>query len=378
MIKSDGRLMILPVLVLTLVVCTGATTYAETQAYLGVVLQPLTIDLKEAMDVDRDMRGVLISDVVDESPADEYGLDDGDIIIEIDGEEIRTVSGATRTIKSYSPGDEVKIVVVRDGNKKKVIQVRLGERQGKAHDYDYDYEYEYKLPDVTRAFKRVGEAWEGQGYLGIRIENISEELGEYFGVGEDDGVLVLEVIDDSPAEDAGLQAGDVILEIDGKKMSSTDKLVKYISGSDPGEDVDITYKRKRRARTVEVELGEKEGPTQMFGNLFHGLGKCDKRCHTEHGKHHCWIEKGPGGDKIKVMEVPGKGRKIIRIGGDLDDLDDLEEIEDLEGLKKLSVLKGLEGDIEVYHMDMEDLQEELEDLREEIEELKDEIRKLRE
>jgi S1-C subfamily serine protease len=99
-----------------------------------------------------------------------------------------------------------------------------------------------------------------QGYLGVRIENVSNELGEYFGVEEGEGVLVLEVVDDSPADLAGLEAGDVIVEIDGRKMFSTDKLVSYIGDCKPGKDVEVTFKRKRRTRMVEVELGEKEGP----------------------------------------------------------------------------------------------------------------------
>jgi membrane-associated protease RseP (regulator of RpoE activity) len=364
--RIDGRFIMLPLLVAVIVLCMGATAYAKNQAYLGVMLQPLTIDLKEAMDLDRDLRGVLIGQVVDDSPADEYGLDDGDIIIEIDGKEISTVSGATKTIKSYSPGDEVKVVVLRD-DAKKVIEVKLGERKGKT----YEYEYEYKLPDISRAFKRIGEARDDQGYLGIRIENISEELGEYFGVEQREGVLVLEVIDDSPAEIAGLQAGDVIVEIDGREMSSTEELVSYISKREPGDDVDVTYKRKRRTRTVEVELGKKEGPASMFGHFFPGWGEGCKKS----GKHDCCMGVDPGACKIKVMEVPGKkGQRRIQIGADLDDIKDLEHLEKLKQLK----LEGLEGDIKVYHMDMDDLHEELENLREEIEELKEEIQKIKE
>jgi predicted metalloprotease with PDZ domain len=354
--KKDRRLMMLPLLAAAFVLCIGATVYAKNQAYLGVMLQPLTVDLKEAMDIDRDLEGVLISEVVDDSPADEYGLEDGDIIIEIDGKEIRTVSSATKTIKSFSPGEEIKIVVLRDGDKKRVIEAKLGEREGKT--YDYEYEFERKLPRMTRAFKRIGEAWGEQGYLGVRIENVSDELGEYFGVEEGEGVLVLEVVDDSPADLAGLEAGDVIVEIDGRKMSSTDKLVSYIGDCKPGKDVEITFKRKRRTRTVEVELGEKEGPVRMFGEMLPGLGEWDKKNLMKSGEH-----------KIKIMDMPGgKGKRWIQIGGDPDDLEDLD-LEDLE---------ELEGDIRVYHMDMDDLQEELQNLREDLEELREEIQNIKE
>jgi membrane-associated protease RseP (regulator of RpoE activity) len=201
------------------------------------------------------------------------------------------------------------------------------------------------------------------------------------------GVLVLEVIDESPADIAGLQAGDVILEIDGRKMTSTDELVSYVGKSEPGEDVDITYKRKRRTRTVEVELGKKDGPAGMFGEMLPGMGKCDMKCmtksdtkcHTEPGKSHCWIGEGPG-CKVKVMELPGgKGHKWIQIGVDPDDLEGMKILKDLDldDLEDLD-LEDMKGDMKIYHMDMDDLHEELEHLRDEIEELKEEIKGLKE
>jgi C-terminal processing protease CtpA/Prc len=352
--KTGKRLGTLALLLAVWVIGVGANCYAGEQAYLGVILQPLTIDLKEAMDVDRDLRGVLISDVVDESPADNYGLEDGDILIEIDGKEISTVSGATRTIKAYSPGDEVKIVVLRDGDKKEIIEVRLGEREEyraekRHYDYDFDYDFDFEMPDIKGKFIR---AWGDHAYLGVRIQDLSSDLGDYFGVGEGEGVLVLEVLDDSPAEDEGLKPGDVILKIDGEEIEDTDDLVEYISEQEPGDEVEITYKRKRRTRTVEVELGEKEMTSEDIGEWF-----------DESGMHRIRIKTEPGEKCFKTYKVPGK-RGDIRVITIPDKDAILEDLEDIH--------------IDIDEIDMEHLRKEMEDLKKELQELKKELQKLKE
>jgi S1-C subfamily serine protease len=293
--------------------------HAGDRAWLGVVLQPLTVDLKEAMDLDRDFEGVLISDVVDDSPADEYGLEKGDIILQIDGKEIRTVSTATRIVKAHSPGDDVKIVVLRDGDRKKVIGVTLGEPE----DVDYEVFDLDVLPDIGKSFKGV---WigEGEGYLGVKVQDVSSDLGDYFGVDAGEGVLVLDVMDDSPAEEAGIKDGDVILKVDGKKTTDTEKFVKYIKSSEPGEDVEVELKRKRRTQTIEVELGE--SPASHLSKHF-----------------------------IREFEMPKESYKK-RIVIDTDDLDD--------DVKRIRIHRG------ELEEDLEELREELEELREELEELK--------
>jgi serine protease Do len=348
--RTGKRLGIIALLVAAWTIGVGAACHAGEQAYLGVVLQPLTVDLKEAMDIDRDLRGVLISDVVDESPADRSGLEDGDIILEIDGKEITTVSGATRVIKAYSPGDDVKIVVLRDGNKRAVVGVTLGERrESKAGEEHYDFDFDINIPDIKH---KMIKPWGDQAYLGVRIQGLSSDLGDYFGVDEGEGVLVLEVVEDSPAEDAGLKAGDVILEIDGEKMEDASDLVEYIGEQEPGDEVDITFKRKRRTRTLEVELGEQAG---MFGERGEWIDKSGDRRRIR-------IRTEPGETGFKTYKVPGKhgSVRVITIP-DKDAM--LEELENLE--------------IHEIDIDMEDLQEDMEDLKKELQELKRELQSLK-
>jgi C-terminal processing protease CtpA/Prc len=318
-LKRPGLvILLLSVAVITL---TGAC-YAKQDAWLGVVLQPLSDELKEAMDIDEDVGGVLVSDIVDDSPADEYGLEDGDVIIGIDDEEIESVKEAVKAIKSYSPGDEIDVVVLRDGDRKKVIEVELGERdEDKIVDMDFDFDFDF-LPEIEKSFKWIGKS---QGFLGVEIRDMSGDLADYFDVEEDEGVLVLGVNDDSPAEEAGIKAGDVILEIDGKKVSDTGRLVEYVREGDPGDDVELKIKRKRRTQTVEVTLGETGGPHKivMKKDLKH--------------PHEC-----------KRIMLPHREMKM----------------------------PGTE-EIKIHRWHDEDLKEELEELKEELEELREELEEMR-
>lgn len=305
-----------------LVALTGAC-YAKEDAWLGVVLQPLSEDLKDAMDIDGDIAGVLVSDVVSDSPADEYGIEDGDVIISIGGDETGTVTKAVRAIKGYSPGDAVEIVILRDGGRKRTFKVKLGERdEDKIGGMDREF---YKMPDIKRAFQ--GWMDESQGFLGVQIHDMTADLAEYFDVDEGEGVLVLEVTEDSPADEAGLKGGDVILEFDGVKVDDTDELVELVREGDPGDDVRVKIKRKRRVETVDVELGETENAAKVY---------------------------------VKQLMEPGGGKRIIMPRGQDIDIGDLDD------------------QIEIHKLHQDDLREELKQLRKEVEELRKEIQKIRE
>ncbi len=322
-----------PVILGLVVFALAGNVVARDEAFLGVRLQPLTVDIKEAMGLDQDLKGVLINEVIEDSPAKNAGLMKGDVIVKIDEEPVRTVSGASRLISDHSPGDEVEIEIVREG-KHKTLEVTLGEREAEPEEF-------FSAPVMKRKMKMMFP--EKRGYLGVRVEDISDELGDYFDVDEGEGVLVLEVMEDSPAEDAGLKPGDVILKVDDDKISDREDLIETVREHDPGERVEITYKRKRRTRTVEVELDK--APREPFRRMF---GE------REHGR--CMMRKSPLRCYIKAYKLP-------------EDFEDWAELPDVEDMLE---------DVEVYEIDVEDLQEQIEDLRDEIEELREELQKFKE
>lgn len=332
-----------------------AATRTSGEAWLGVMLQSLTDDLREAMELDGDVEGILITEVVDHSPADEAGLEEGDIIVSLEGETATSAKDLVSAIRGHSPGDKVDISVLRDGRQRR-FSVELGERK-------YEKKKVIRIGDAggLKGLSKMGHEWHEQlfgeqGYLGVHIQDLNDDLGDYFKVKEGEGVLILSVEEDSPAERAGLKAGDVMLEFGGKVVGDADKLRKYVAGTDPGEEVDVLVKRKGRNKTLTVEVGEADSPLKYFAEAY-GVPR-----------------EGPRG-RIMVRDEDGE----IEVYDFSEDYEMLEP-EDFEGhggkgfIVDLDDLEGLElRDLE----DLEDLQDELDKLREEMKELRRELEKLK-
>lgn len=257
---SAARLLVV-VAVVALAVATGSAAFAQQEGWLGVMLQPLTDELIQAMDLQKGTEGVLIGDVVKGSPAETAGLQKGDVIVEMDGIKIDSADTAVQHVREKAPGDNVKVVVIREG-KKEVITAVLGARPAEAEQkmtqQKEEQYYNLQIPRVDRVFKEAGF---GGGFLGLRIQSMTPDLASYFGVHE--GILVLDVEDDSPSAKAGLRGGDVIIKVDNQDVSDASDFREYIRDREPGQRVDLTFKRKGETRRVQVEVG-KFGPAEMF------------------------------------------------------------------------------------------------------------------
>ena len=122
-------------------------------------------------------------------------------------------------------------------------------------DDDDDNVFTWRWPDDA------GGAW-----LGVHLLDLNEQLGDYFGVEDGDGVLVTEVEEDSPAERAGLKAGDVITGLDDQTVTDSDDLVKAIRRHEEGDTVTVHFLRRGKKKHVRVKLGERpEPPAPAFG-----------------------------------------------------------------------------------------------------------------
>lgn len=112
----------------------------------------------------------------------------------------------------------------------------------------------------------------GAGFLGIMLTDLTPELRTHFGVPEDAGVLVAKVIDDSPAQRAGLQVGDVITLVDAESVASGGELARQIAGHAAGETVALEVWRDGRAQRLGATLEERQGTAGRFlplGPRFH-------------------------------------------------------------------------------------------------------------
>jgi membrane-associated protease RseP (regulator of RpoE activity) len=243
-------------------------------AYLGVRLEE-EVDLPEG--------GARVTEVVDESPAASAGLQEGDVIVEFEGEAVRGPAALTQRIRGREPGDHVTIGLKRDG-RRETLEVELGRRSGllvplrgfgegkswivdpeaiehwKEHAEEWQEHAEHlreQLGDPERwrqPLLRWRGAW-GKPKLGVQLVETTEELRRHLGGRDDAGVLVSRVLAGTPAERAGIRVGDLILEVDGESVETAGDIVEALEDRD-GTTFPIRLVRDRRELTVDVAIPE--------------------------------------------------------------------------------------------------------------------------
>jgi Do/DeqQ family serine protease len=182
---------------------------------LGVTVQGVTPEIAESLGMET-VRGALISAVNENGPADEAGLERGDVITAINGDAVETSNDLRNSIAATKPGSSITLTVLRNGEEQKVT-ARLAE-----------------LPSDSQAAGRSGGSREEGGPLGLAVEPLSRERARALGLAEGQGLLVASVSADSPAADAGFRRGDVIEEVNGSAVASASALREAVtSGNRP-------------------------------------------------------------------------------------------------------------------------------------------------
>ncbi len=173
-----------------------------TRGFLGVMIQPLTRDLADEFKI-KDQKGVIVSDVTPDSPAEKAGLKSEDVIVGFNGAPIESQDRFRIAVAGTPPGTDVKLHVVRDGQDKEVT-VTVGELPG-----------DEKLAANEKADK------ENDVLHGVHVADLTPETRSEFEVpARVQGAIVVEVEPGSAAAEAGLAPGDVIMEIDTKPVKS--------------------------------------------------------------------------------------------------------------------------------------------------------------
>ena len=220
------------------------------------------LSIEDVADDDAADEGAVILDVRPESPAESAGFAEGDVMVEFDGERVRSARQLTRLVQETPAGRTVGAAVMRDGRRVElevtpepassdvaavVGRLGLAERLGDV--------YTRVLPDAGRNFTYGFRARPVR--LGVNVQALSPQLADYFGV--DDGVLVSSVDEESAAADAGLQAGDVITSVDGRSVEDSASLRRRLSAADPGEEVSIGVTRAGRELELTATLDQQRG-----------------------------------------------------------------------------------------------------------------------
>ncbi len=184
-----------------------------TRGWLGVVIQDLNEDLAKSFDL-KTKKGVLISQVSQDSPAGKAGLKDGDVVVAIDGKPVENVAELRNTIAMTAPGTELVLKVIRNG-KTYSIPVTIGEQPA----------------DFASMAKGMGHGKTPLTRFGLGLQNLTPELADQFGYAKGQGVLIASVEPDSPAAEVGLQPGQLIEEVNKMRVHNMGDIRKAIKRS---------------------------------------------------------------------------------------------------------------------------------------------------
>jgi serine protease Do len=226
-------------------------------------------------DVDPPARGAYVKDVQDGSAAAKAGLKSGDVIVKFDGEGVRSTAQLRRVVEETPPGRPVSIEVNRGAGTEtltatlergKGSRTMLGGEDGPWADLVPPRMPEPpEAPEAPEMPPLPGFSWHGHGgasggprKLGIRFQEISGQLAQYFHLSSDEGILVVHVDSDSPASKAGIKAGDVVLKIAGRSVADESDLRHAVDGLEPGKEATVSVQRDGKPLDLKVTVGGKK------------------------------------------------------------------------------------------------------------------------
>ncbi len=192
------------------------------RGWLGVVITNLDTDMAEAFGL-KDAKGALVSDIVDDSPADKAGVKEGDVVLRLDNSVIETSDQLTMLVGSKAPNSKIKLTVWRD-NDEKEITVTLGER------------------DLDKIAGKTSTETGTKNKLGLEVQNLTPQLAQRYGYNNDEGVLVASVIPGSVAEREGIREGFLIVSVNRQPVKSVKDFNKIVSDMQPNDLVLLMLK----------------------------------------------------------------------------------------------------------------------------------------
>ena len=225
--------------------------FVEGGAFLGVYAEEITKENYARYGL-REVRGVGVTQVVKDSPAEKAGLRKDDVIVRFDGESVTSVRKLNRLVGEASADQTVRLTISRGGAEQEV-SATLAKHTGLANIIGPAIKDEM-LRSIPRNFPQNPSdgnfvfAFGANRRIGVSTQALTKQLADYFGA-KDGGLLITSVNDNSPAAKAGLKAGDVITAVDGEKVTSSGDVSRAINKKQDG-DVTLTILRDRNTRTI--------------------------------------------------------------------------------------------------------------------------------
>lgn len=234
--------------------------HPASRSFLGIGVTEIDSERAKSLKLDEE-RGVEVTKVVADSPAAKAGVKTGDIVLEYNGQKVVGTEQFVRLVRETPIGRSVRLLLSRDG-KTQTLTTTIASRKQQARVFamppskDWGHlgekleslnELEFRMPDIPKAYM----SWR-TSVLGVEAESLEAQLADYFGVKE--GVLVRSVLKDSPAEKAGLKAGDIIVRVGETKVTTPRDVSSAIRTARSQKTFPITVVRNRKEMTLTVTL----------------------------------------------------------------------------------------------------------------------------
>jgi serine protease Do len=206
-----------------------------TRAWLGVSIQQVTPDLAKTLGLS-EPRGALVADVVADSPAEKAGMKQYDVITEFDGKAVKSSHDLPRIVAETPVGKNVTVKALREG---KEITVRAT----------------LAVLDEERLASRGSRGAPARAKLGMALQDITPEMAQTLGLKDPRGVVVTQIEAGSPADAAGLQVGDVILEVNRTKVRNLRETQQALEKTGPDRGTLLLVKRGDSQIFIAIKAG---------------------------------------------------------------------------------------------------------------------------
>ncbi len=214
------------------------------------------------------VRGVGVTQVVKDSPAEKAGLRKDDVILRLDGENVTSVRKLNRVVSELAPDQSVKVAISRGGSEQEVTAT-IGKRNntnmvqnllgGEPRVFKWEgpdlknFKWETPFPNMDKLPNDGNLSFflNNSRRIGVSTMSLTKQLADYFGIADGKGALVTSVTEDGPAAKAGVKAGDVITAVDGETVDSPGDISRVINRKKEG-DVTLTIIRNKSQQTIRV------------------------------------------------------------------------------------------------------------------------------
>lgn len=206
-----------------------------SRGWLGVYIQEVTYELAQSFQLDKPV-GALVSQVIEGSPAEKSGIQAGDVILSFNGREIRDSSDLPPMVGRVAVDDKARLKLLRDG-KVKQLEVVIEE-----------------LPTAEKPLARTAPSASPGNRMGVDVVELEPDAAAALGR----GVLIKRVAPDSPAAQAGLRSGDILLQLDRKNIKNVADFRKNVANLPTGRMIPVLVHRQGADQFIVMKISDSE------------------------------------------------------------------------------------------------------------------------